>query len=99
MDDLIEAALSSNPDLEVDQLDNLARSLKKESIITDPKVHSAIFGAREAATAGLPVLEPHTSGKQWQIIWRLWTKYFTLMQGTNQTLIYESRTASQVLAS
>ena len=94
MDDLMEAALASNPDRCPEEVQELVEQLKKP-FITDPKVHGAMFGAKEAVEAGLPVLEPDSSGKQWQMIWRLWTKYFGLLKG--RTLIYESRTASQVL--
>lgn len=97
MDDLIEAAIASNPKRNSQQVQNLVSQLKKESIITDPKVHGAIFGSKEAAAAGLPVLEP-PSEEQWEIIWRLWTKYFHLRQlQEGWTRIYENRSASQVV--
>lgn len=97
LDDLIEAALASNPKRNSQQVQKLVKKLKKESIITDPKVHGAIFGSKEAAAAGLPVLEP-PSEEQWEIIWRLWAKYFHLRQlQEGWTRIYENRTASQVV--
>ena len=76
-------------------MENLVEKLS-ESFITEPKVHGAMFGAKEAATAGLPVSPP--SKEQWEIIWRLWTKYFHFRQQINGlTRIYENRTASQVV--
>lgn len=101
--DLIEVALSSNPDRSDCEVNNLAEKLKQLTV-ADPKVHSAIFGIKEAGEAGLPVLSP--SPEQWEIIWRLWTKYFYLRrqragldpEGRSlRTLIYENRTASQVV--
>lgn len=101
--DLIEVALSSNPDRSDCEVNNLAEKLKQLTV-TDPKVHSAMFGNKEAGEAGLPVLSP--SPEQWEMIWRLWTKYFCLRQQRSgldpegrplRTLIYENRTASQVV--
>lgn len=93
--DLIEVALSSNPDRSGCEVNNLADKLKQLTV-TDPKVHSEIFGNKEAGEAGLPVLSP--SKEQWEMIWRLWTKYFHLrQQRKGRTLIYENRIASQVV--
>ncbi len=91
-DELVEAALSSNADRSSESVKQLVEKLKGP-FITGPKVHGAMLGAQEAADAGLPVRNP--TEEQWNMVWRLWTKYFTLMKG--RTLIYESRTASQVV--
>lgn len=91
-DELMEAALSSRPDRSPQDVRDLVEKLKGP-FITGPKVHDALFGAREAKDAGLPVQNP--SQDQWDMIWRLWTKYFMLMRG--RTLIYESRATSQVI--
>ncbi|MCY4369615.1 MAG: serine dehydrogenase [bacterium] len=93
-DDLMKEALASNPDRLPEQIEELTEKLKKP-FIADPKVHGAMFGAKEAIEAGLPVQQPKPSETQWQMIWRLWTKYFRLIK--NGCSIYESRTASQVL--
>ena len=95
--DLIEVALSSNPDRCAQEIDDLAAKLKQLTV-TDPKVHSAILGVEEACQAGLPVLTLSSDEEQWEMIWRLWTKYFHLrQQRPGRTLIYENRTASQVV--
>lgn len=96
-DDLIRSALTSNPDYEEKDLEKLVEKLS-ESFITAPKVHGAMFGVKEAATAGLPV-SPPSSKEQWETIWRLWTKYFHLLRQERSgfTRIYENRTASQVV--
>ena len=96
MDDLIYTALASNPDRTDEQVRALFEGMEEKSIVMDPKVHSAILGIKEAMATGLPVQEA-SSGKQWELIWRLWTKYFNLMMGSKRALIYESRTASRVL--
>ena len=96
MDDLIKSALSSNPDRKETELEDEVKRLSK-SFITAPKVHEAMFGTKEAADAGLPVLQP-SSKEQWETIWRLWTKYFHLRQlQEGWTRIYENRSASQVV--
>ena len=89
----MEAALSSKPDRSREAVQTLVEKLKKP-FVTDPKVHGAMFGPREAKEAGLPVEEPTKA--QWEMVWRLWTKYFTLIRG--RTLIYEGRTTSQVVS-
>lgn len=91
-DELMEAALSSNSDRSIETVRELVKALKGP-FITGPKVHGAMLGAREAKEAGLPVLTP--TNEQWETVWRLWTKYFALMRG--RTLIYESRSTSQVM--
>ena len=96
IDDLIKSALSSNPDRKETELEDEVKRLSK-SFITAPKVHEAMFGTKEAADAGLPVLQP-SSKEQWETIWRLWTKYFHLRQlQEGWTRIYENRSASQVV--
>lgn len=91
-DELMEAALSSRPDRSPQDVQDLVQKLKGP-LVTGPKVHGAMLGAREAEAAGLPVKRPEEH--QWEMVWRLWTKYFALIRG--RTLIYESRTNSQVV--
>lgn len=89
--DLVEEALRSNPDRTPDQVRALRERLR-EPLIELPKSHSAIFGATEAAAAGLPVIQVDPSSAQWQLAWRLWIKYWTLNQR-----IYEGIRASKVV--
>lgn len=93
-DELVEEALRSNPDRDALQVSALKDALK-EPLIERPSSHAAVFGARDGKQAGLPVMECSPASRQWQLIWRLWTKYFTLVnQGA---AIYESSWTSQVL--
>jgi hypothetical protein len=88
--DLIEA-LRSNPDRSAEVASKLADALS-EPLIVAPKSHGAIFGAREALATGLPVIEADPSSVQWQLIWRLWAKYFALGQK-----VYEGERASKLM--
>ena len=60
-------------------------------LIEEAKSHGAIFGAQEALATGLPVVTPDPRELQWQIIWRLWAKYFDLGQR-----VYEGERASKL---
>lgn len=53
----------------------------------------AIFGAGDAEAAGLPVIHADPDSDQWRLLWRLWTKYFTL----GPSRVYEGRLASHVM--
>lgn len=90
-DDLLEEALRSNPDRTDEDVAALRRALK-QPLIGKPQSHDAIFGAQEAVAAGLPVLQADPRSKQWEIIWRLWAKYFALW-----SRVYEGERASKVM--
>jgi len=90
--ELLEAALAANPSRDAVQVAALKEKLSGP-LIESPKSHAAVFGAKEAIAAGLPVKELLSSDPQWQLIWKLWTRYFALNQR-----VYESRSASQVLS-
>ena len=89
--DLLGEALGScsgRSDAEVRQLaDNLA-----EPLIDRPASHAALFSAKDAADAGLPVQPADVYGEQWSLIWQLWMKYWTLGNS-----VYESEKASHIL--
>ena len=89
-EDLVKEALGSNPDRTDDEVQEIAQALK-ESLIDLPLDHGAVFGASDARKAGLPVIDADPLSDQWQIIWRLWAKYFAL-----NAFVYEGRLASQV---
>lgn len=75
--DQLGEALRSNPD----RSDNEVNALKDklvEPLIERPKTHSALFSAEDAKKAGLPVAGMDVTGEQWQMIWRLWTKYYVI---------------------
>lgn len=89
--DLVREALSSNTDRAHKEVEEIAEALQK-SLIDLPLDHGAVFGAEDAERAGLPVIHADPRGEQWEIIWRLWAKYFILNSN-----VWEGRHASQVL--
>jgi ClpP class serine protease len=91
---LMREALKSNPDRKDEDVDDLVNKLRAP-LIEERSTHGAIFGARDAVEAGLTaVREIDPWSRQWQLIWRLWTKYFPMV--TMGYHIYEGRRASQV---
>jgi len=90
-DDLLAEALRTNPARTDEQVAELAKTLH-EPLIEGPKSHGAIFGSEEATKAGLPVVNLDPRSEQWQIIWRLWAKYFALGQR-----VYEGERASKIM--
>lgn len=89
--DQLEEALRSNPDRIPEEVSALRTGLQTP-LIDLPKSHAAIFGAAAAEEAGLPVEQADPCGDQWQLIWRLWIKYWQLNQR-----IYEGVRASKVV--
>lgn len=92
-DDLVEEALKSHPDRTQAQVRRLKSRLKKP-LIDLPKDHSAVFGAGDAKAAGLPILEIDPTSDQWNLIWRLYTKYLLI----GRSRIYEAEKASRIIA-
>jgi hypothetical protein len=91
-DDLVEEALKSCSGRTQAQVDELKAKLRKP-LIALPKSHAAVFGADDAAVAGLPIIKADPTGRQWQMIWRLWAKYFAM----GIPRVYEGRIASHVM--
>jgi hypothetical protein len=89
-EDLVREALRSNPARTSEQVEALALALK-EKLIDLPRDHGAVFGAKDAEEAGLPIQHADPRGEQWQAIWQLWSKYFEL-----DCLACEGRLASQI---
>jgi hypothetical protein len=87
--DLLIEALRSNPDRSSEEVEQL-RSALEEPLIEQAKSHGAIFGYDEAEKTGLPVVAVDPGTLQWQIIWRLWAKYFA-----RANRFYEGERASQ----
>ncbi|HLJ59091.1 MAG TPA: serine dehydrogenase [bacterium] len=90
--DMLKEALESNPDRTSDAIAELQTKLR-QPLIEVPQSHRAIFGAKEAHAAGLPVRAPAAGDEQWQAIWRLWTKYVAL-----NMRVYENAGASQTFS-
>lgn len=95
-EDLLAEALRSNPDRKEAEVQKLATKLK-EPLISMPKSHAALFGVNDALNVGLPVKEIDMKSEQWQILWRLWTKYWVLSVNSPQKRVYEGRRVSWVL--
>jgi hypothetical protein len=90
--DLVEEALSSNPDRSEKDVKGLKAKLKAP-LIEAKQTHAAIFGAKDASNVGLPVEEADPASDQWKMIWRLWAKYFALMP----LRVYEGEKASKTI--
>lgn len=74
-DDLMREALICAGGQDVTGVEELIQKLRPSLI--DAKAHAAIFGVREAEAAGLPVIKADPASRQWQLVWRLWAKYFS----------------------
>jgi membrane-bound ClpP family serine protease len=88
-DDLLHEALTANTDRGKGEVESL-RTMLVEPLITSAKSHGAIFGLEEATGAGLPVTAADPASPQWQLIWRLWAKYFAM-----GLRVYEAERASK----
>ena len=94
--DQLEEALKSNPDRKPEEIEALKQNLEG-LMIKRPATHTALFSADDAQKAGLPVVKADPSKRQWQLIWRLWAKYFALDQLRQRYYgIYESARVSQI---
>lgn len=91
-EDLVEEALRSQPQRDEAEVQHLKEQLR-QPLIDAPKHHGAIFSARDAREAGLPVVELDPASNQWQVLWRLWAMYFSIAQG-----MYEGARASRPVA-
>lgn len=89
-DDLLRLALEANPDRKPEEVQRLVETLKSP-LIEHARSHDALFGGREAKAAELPVTEVDPKGRQWEMLWRLWAKYFAL-----GSRVYEGEHASHV---
>ena len=92
-EDLLSEALRSNPDRGDTSVEDLSGRLK-EPLITRPRTHAALFSVKDAKKAGLPVHEVDLQGEQWQLIWRLWAKYYHLGAVGGIARFYEGRRSS-----
>jgi len=91
-EDQLEEALKSNADRTDEEVQKLKRNLRA-LLIRRPKSHAALFSASDAIRSGLPVMNADPKSYQWQLIWRLWTKYFTLGPAAR---VYEGTRPSHV---
>lgn len=97
-EDLVREALSCGTGRTKDEIEDLANRLK-QPLIEAPTSHGAVVSATYAKSLGLPVVEADPESTAWQLIWALWTRYFTLGAFPNgQTAVYEGRRASHIRA-
>jgi ATP-dependent protease ClpP protease subunit len=89
--DLVREALRSQPDRSEEDVEAVACAVQ-EKLIDLPKEHGAVFDARDAEKAGLPVIHADPRSDQWRLIWLLWTKYFNL-----DAYVAEGEYASQIM--
>lgn len=91
--DLLQEALSSNPDRSAAEVTHLSNTLT-EPLIDRRRTHSALFSVRNAIDAGLPAQEVALQSEQWQMVWSLWTKYYALLSSNQIGGIYEGHRVS-----
>ncbi len=89
--DVMREALSSHSNRTADEVESLCTSLR-EPLIDNPQSHGATFSATDAESCGLPVKHADPRSEQWELIWRLWMKYFA---GNMRT--YEGLVASKII--
>ena len=92
--DQLDEALKSNPDRKPEEVDRLKEKLTVP-MIERTSTHAALFSAEDATKAGLPVIKADPSEEQWQLIWRLWAKYFALGRRLHLG-VYENARVSQI---
>lgn|GEM_PF-388471 len=95
---LVREALESNRTRTASDVDRLAAALKAP-LIDDPASHSAVISVDAACRYGLPAEAADPNGEEWQIVWSLWTRYFTLgCFPVGPVAIYEGARASHILS-
>ena len=90
-DDIMKEALKSQPDRTEGEVTALCQELH-DPLIENPKSHGAILGVGDASSFGLPIVAADPRSDQWQMIWRLWMKYWS-----SNTRTYEGLTASKAI--
>lgn len=93
---LMRESLASLPERSADEVDALSDSLKAP-LIDNPSSHSAVVSADDAIGFGLPVEKADIDGREWRLIWALWTRYFAMgCFPRGRRAIYEGVRASHV---
>ena len=90
--DLALEALQANPARTPAQAKELWETKLCKPLMEESRSHAATFGVDAAIETGLPVEKVDPSGPQWELIWRLWMKYFV-----RNERIYEGERASHAL--
>lgn len=93
---LVQEALSCASRTEAD-VKTLSERLHRP-LIDEPASHSAVISPAAAMEVGLPVAEADADSPTWQLIWRLWTRYFHLeCFPLGPVAVYEGKRASHVI--
>lgn len=67
-------------------------------LIDESSSHSAVISGQQARALGLPVTDADPKSVEWQLIWNLWTRYFTLgCFPVGPVAVYEGRRASHIM--
>jgi hypothetical protein len=90
-DDILVEALRSNPARSQEEVESLWTALR-DPLIVNPKSHGAILSEIDADELGLPITMVDPRSDQWQLIWRLWMKYWSSNMRT-----FEGLTSSKVI--
>ena len=90
-EDIMREALTSNPSRNDEDVAEMCVKLR-EPLIDTPKSHGAILGKKDAERMGLPITLADPQSDQWQLIWRLWMKYWSTSQR-----IYEGSSVSKAI--
>lgn len=94
---LVREALSCWDGRTPGEVDALAKNLQAP-LIDDPTSHSAVIPVNAARDFGLPAVAADPASEEWEIVWSLWCRYFTLgCFPAGYTAVYEGRRASHVL--
>src|SRR5262245_173482 len=93
---LVREALSCATHRRPSDVDKLAEALHAP-LIAETTYHGAAISGEQARSFGLPVEIADPTSDQWQILWALWTRYFTLGCWPNGAVAaYEGRRVSQI---
>lgn len=88
---LVEAVLDC-PKIRTDEEIQTLKGEVLARLQEDPKAHTMVVGPEDADEIGLPVEFADLKGAQWQLLWRLYAKYFAL-----DKRVYEGHYASLIL--
>lgn len=94
---LVREALAAATWRSPEEVEALATTLQ-QPLIEEPTSHSAVISSDAAQQFGLPAEAADPSSEQWEIVWSLWTRYFTLGAfPVGNVAVYEGAMASQII--
>ena len=79
-----------------DDVDRLCDQLKGP-LIDVPTNHAAVFSYENAKRCGLPVTRPDLGGREWKVLWSLWTHYYAIGSfPAGSMAVYEGKRVSHI---